>query len=204
MEKGENGNYQIFSFSHNVFISPLPAKLKKTLCLHSVPLSVHPSVCQSFSFSFPDFFPKCLQILTWFLAWKSISMFYRSRLSFIALHQFLAKLRALHLVNFRDQTVFWTFFLNACRYWPDFWHVELISIFYRSSVSFVKLHWFLAKLLALDLVNFSDQTVFRTFFLNTCRYWPDFWHESQSPCFTNRVRVSLPSIDFWQNYKPLT
>ena len=27
-----------------------------------------------------------------------------------------------------------------------------------------------AKLQALDLVNFSDQTVLRIFFLNTCRY----------------------------------
>ena len=45
---------------------------------------------------------------------------------------------------------------------------------YRSSLSFVMLDWFLVKLRALDLVSFSDQTVFPTFFLKACRYWPDF------------------------------
>ena len=100
--------------------------------------------------SFPDFFPKCLPILTWFLAFKSITMIY------------------------------------------------------RSSSSFVTLHWFLAKLQALDLVNFSDQTVLQTSFLNASRYWPDFWHVSQSSWFRDQVWVSLPSIDFWQNYGPWT
>ena len=32
------------------------------------------------------------------------------------------------------------------------------------------LHWFLAKLPALDLVNFSDQTVFHTVFLIAFRF----------------------------------
>ena len=207
--------------------------------------------------SFLDFFSKRLQILTWFLACKSISMFYRWSLSFVTLNQFLAKLRALDLVNFSDRTVFWTFFLKACRYWPDFWHVHVsqspglqiefefhyppsifgqsmglglskslrwnslpdcfpkrlqiltwflacksITMIYRLSLSFLTRHWFLVKLRALDLVNFSDQTVFRTFFLNAIRYWPDFWHVNQPPWFTDRVRVSLPSIDFWRNYWP--
>ena len=63
------------------------------------------SVCQSVrlsvhSISFLDFFPKCLQILSWFLACKSITMTYRSSLSFVTLYQFLAKLRALDLENF--------------------------------------------------------------------------------------------------------
>ena len=53
--------------------------------------------------SFPDFFPKCLQILTWFLAWKSITMFYRLNLTFVTLHRFLVKARTLDLVNFSDQ-----------------------------------------------------------------------------------------------------
>ena len=93
--------------------SPLPAKPNETLGLRSVCLSVHPSVCptvrQSVSISFPDFFLKRLHILTSFLAWKSITMFYRSSLSFVTLHRFLAKLRALDLENFSNQTVLWTF-----------------------------------------------------------------------------------------------
>ena len=92
--------------------------------------------------SFSDFFPKCLPILTWFLACKSITMIY------------------------------------------------------RSSLSFVTLYWFLAKLRALDLVNFSNQTVFQTFFTNASRYWPEFWHVSQSPWFTDWAWVSLPSMTF--------
>ena len=94
-------------------------------------------------------FPKCKQVMTWFLACKSITMIYRSSLSFFTLHGFLAKLRAL------------------------------------------------------DLVQFSDQTVFRTFILNACRYWPVFWHGSQSSSFTDHFRVWLSPIDFWQNYHVL-
>ena len=113
--------------------------------------SVSPDVRQSVrSISFPDYFLKCTQILTWFLACEWIAMTYRSSLSFIRLHRFLAKLQALDLVKFRDQLVFWTSFLNACRYWPDFWHV------------------------------------------------------SQSPWLTDQAWVSLRSIDFWRNYRPLT
>ena len=74
--------------------------------------------------SFPNFFPKPLQILTWFLAWKSVTMFYRWSWSFVTHHRFLAKLRALDLVNFSNETVFWTFFRNACLHWPDFWHAS--------------------------------------------------------------------------------
>ena len=47
-------------------------------------------------------------------------------------------------------------------------------------------------------------SVFQTFFLNACRYWTDFWHVSQSPWLTDRVWVSLRSIDFWRNYRPWT
>ena len=149
-------------------------------------------------------FPKCKQVITWFLACKSITMIYRSSLSFFTLHGFLAKLRALDLVQFSDQTVFRTFFLNACRYWPVFWHGSQSSCFTDQvrvllcSIDFWWNYW------PWNLVNFSNQTVFRSFFLNACRYWPDFWHGSQSPSFTDRVWVSLPSIDFWQNYGPWT
>ena len=101
-----------------------------------------------------------------FLACKSVTMTYRLSLSFVTLHWFLAKLRALDLVNFRDQTVFriFFFFLNACRYWPDFLACKSVTMTYGSSLSFVMLHWFLAKLRALDLVNFRNHTVFRIFF----------------------------------------
>ena len=64
-----------------------------------------------------------------------------------------------------------------------------------SSLSFFTLHRFWEKLRALDLVNFSNQS-FPDFFLNACKYWPDIWHGSQSPCFTDRVWVSLAPSTF--------
>ena len=136
---------------------------------------------------FPDFFSKRLQILSGFLACKSITMTNRSSLSFIMLHWFLAKLRALDLVNFRDQTVFRIFFLNAYRYWADFWHVSQSP--WLTDQIWVLLHSidFLARLRVLNLVNFRDWTVFWTFFLNACRYWADFWHASQSPWLRGSV-----------------
>ena len=129
-------------------------------------------------------------------------MIYRSILSFVTLHRFLAKLRALNLAQFSSQTVFRTFFLNGCRCWPVFWHGSQSSCF--TDQVWVSLHsidcW--QNYRPWNLVNFSNQTVFRTFFLNPCRYWSDFWHVSQSPCFTDRVWVLWRSIDFWQNYRP--
>ena len=71
---------------------------------------------------------------------------------------------------------------------------------YRLNLSFISHYWFSVKLRALDLVNFSDQTVFPTFFLNACRYWAEFWHVSQSSWFTDQVGVSLHLIDFLRNY----
>ena len=50
---------------------------------------------------------------------------------------------------------------------------------YRSSWTFVAPHRFFAKLCVLHLVNFTDGTVFQTFF-NTLA---DFWHVSQLPAF---------------------
>ena len=181
-------------------------------------------------------------------------MIYRSSLSFITLHWFLAKLRALDFVNFSDQTVFQIFLLNASRYWPDFWHVSqspwftdqvwvllpsidfwwnygpwtwytsaikqfswlffwtraAIDLFFGMEVNHhvlqIMLEFCYAPLIywPWNLVNFSDQTVFQSFFLNACRYWPDFWHESQSPWFTDQLWVSLRSIVFWPNYGPWT
>ena len=54
---------------------------------------------------------------------------------------------------------------------------------YRSSWSLVAPHRFFAKLRVLHLVNFTDGTVFQTFFLYPCRYCADFWHVSQLPPF---------------------
>ena len=99
-----------------------------------------------------------------FLACKSVTMTYRSSLSFLTLDWFLVKLRAFDLVNFSDQTVFPTFFLKACRYWPDFLACKSVTMTYRLCLSFVTLYQFLVKLRALDLVNLIDQTVFCTFF----------------------------------------
>ena len=89
-------------------------------------------------------------------------------------------------------------------------HLQILSWFLacksttRSSLSLTTLHWFLAKLRAFDLVNFRDQTVFWTFFLNTCRFWADFWHVSQSQWLTDQVWVLLCSINFSWNYGPWT
>ena len=128
---------------------------------------------------FRTFFLNACKYWLDFLACKSVTMTYRLSLSFFTLHWFLAKLRALDLVNFHDQTVFRTFFLNACRYWPDFLTCKSVIMTYRLSLSFVTLYQFLAKLRTLDLLNFSDQTVFHTFFLNASRYWAEFWHVSR-------------------------
>ena len=117
----------ILGMFSNCFLSPLLAKPKGTSGLRSVSPSVLPSVCQSISISFPDFFPKCLQILTWFLAWKSITIFYRSSLSFVTLHWFLAKLLPLKLSKFQWSNSFSDFFFKACKYWPDFQHVSQSS-----------------------------------------------------------------------------
>ena len=118
-------------------------------------------------------------------------MIYRSSLSFVTLHWFLAKLQALDLVQFSNQTVFRIFFSKrlqiltwflACKSITDRVWVSLRSIdFWRNSWP-----W--------NFVNFSNQTVFQTFFLNPCRYWLDFGHVSQSPWLTDRVWVSLRSI----------
>ena len=100
--------FQVYKI-YILILSPLPAKPKGTLGLHSV----RPSVCQSAVLVFRTFFPKRLQILTRLLACESVTMTNRSSLSFLTLHRFLAKLRALDLVNFSDQTVFRTF-LSKC------------------------------------------------------------------------------------------
>ena len=145
--------------------------------------------------TFPEFFSKRLQILTWFLACKSITMFYRLSVSFVTLHWFLAKLLALKLSKFQQSNSFPYFFPKPLQILTWFWACKSITMTYRLSLSFVTLHWFLAKSWTLDLVNFSDQTVFCIFFLNTCRYWADFWHVSQS-WLIHRLGGSLHLIDF--------
>ena len=86
------------SFIWYIF-SPVPAKPKWTLGLHSVRLSVH-------SISFPDFFLKRLQILTWFLACQLITMTYRSSLSFVTLSWLFGEITGLGLSKFQRSNSF--------------------------------------------------------------------------------------------------
>ena len=58
------------------------------------------------------------------------------------------------------------------------------------------LHRFLPKSLTLDLVNFSHQTVFCTFFPNACTYWADFWHVSQSSWLKMELEFRCTSLIF--------
>ena len=183
-------------------ISPLLAKPKWTLGLHSVCLSVQSSVRPSVSVFWafflitcrywPDFwhgnqFP-CFTDWIW-VSLRSID-FWRNY--------------GPGLSKFQQSNSFPDFFPKSLQILTWFLAWNTITMFYRLSLSFVTLHRFLAKLRALDLVNFSDQTVFQTFFRNACRYWPDFWHVSQSPWFTDQVWVLLRSIDFWPYYGPWT
>ena len=50
------------------------------------------------------------------------------------------------------------------------------------------------KLRTLDLINFSNRTVFRTFFLKACRYSADFWHISQSPAFLKAMHTKTDTF----------
>ena len=54
---------------------------------------------------------------------------------------------------------------------------------YRSSFSFVAPHRFFVKLPILHLVNFTDETVFQTFFYTIADIVLIFWHVSQLPAF---------------------
>ena len=54
---------------------------------------------------------------------------------------------------------------------------------YRSSWSFVAPHRFFAKLCILHLVEFTDGTVFQTFFYTLADIVLIFWHVSQLPAF---------------------
>ena len=130
--------------------------------------------------SFPDFFSKSLQILTWFFAWRSITMFYRSRLSFVTLHRFLAKLPALKLTGlglskFQQWNSFPDIFLKHLPILTRFLACKSITMFYRSSLSFITLHWFLAKLLALKLSNFQHSNSFLDFFPKPLQILTWFW-----------------------------
>ena len=58
-----------------------------------------------------------------------------------------------------------------------------IIMIYRSSWSFVAPHRFFAKLRILHLVNFTDGTVFQTFFYILADIVLIFWHVSQLPAF---------------------
>ena len=58
-----------------------------------------------------------------------------------------------------------------------------IIMIYRTSWSFVAPHGFFAKLRILHLVNFTDGTVFETFFFTLADIVLIFWHVSQLPAF---------------------
>ena len=75
--------------------------------------------------SFPHFFFKRFQILSWILVCGSNVMSYRSRSSFVPLCRFLLKFRPLDYEIFAEITVFRTFFQNPFRYWAEFWYVSL-------------------------------------------------------------------------------
>ena len=176
-----------------MFFSPLLVKLKGTIGLHSVRLSVHPSVSVFKTF----FLNPCIY---WPDFWHGSQSPCFTSLSFVMLHRFLAKLRVLDLINFKRSNSFPDFFSKRLQILTRLLAWKSIRMTYKSGLSFVTLHRFLAKLRALDLVNFTDEAVFGTFFLNACLFWPDFWHVSQSPWFTDQFRVSLRSTDFWRNY----
>ena len=154
--------------------------------------------------SFPDFFPKCLQILTRFLAWKLISMFYRSSVSLVTFHRFLVKIRPWTFCKFQISNSFLDFFSK---------YLQKIDLIFGMEVNYHVLHiefefryppLIFGKITGLGLSKFQRWNSFSDFFLNACRYWPDFWHVSQSLWFTDQVWVSLHSIDFWPNYGPWT
>ena len=88
---------------------------------------------------FQTFFSERLQILTWFLACKSITMFYRSSSSFVMLHWFLAKLLALKLSKFQESNIFTDVFPKPLQILTSFWACKSITMTYRSSLSFVML-----------------------------------------------------------------
>jgi hypothetical protein len=61
-------------------------------------------------YSFPDFFPRCVQLLHWNFVHGFISMTYRSSSKMVAIDQFVEELCPLDLAILRDFTVFLTFF----------------------------------------------------------------------------------------------
>ena len=60
---------------------------------------------------------------------------------------------------------------------------------YRSSWSFVAPHWFFANIRVLHLVNFTDGTVFQTFFYTIADIVLIFWHVSQSLAFLKAMHT---------------
>ena len=114
--------------------------------------------------SWPSCFLNACRYWPDFLACKSITTTHRLSLSFVTLYWFFVKLRALDLVNLIDQTVFRTFFPKSLQILSWIFACKSIIITYRSSWSFIAPHWIFVKLRILHLVNFTDGTVFQTFF----------------------------------------
>ena len=76
-------------------------------------------------FSFPDFFSVLLQILNSILVCEYISMGYRSSSSLVTIDLFLQELWHLDLANFKKLSIFQTFLPCYCRYWTQFWYVNI-------------------------------------------------------------------------------
>ena len=145
--------------------------------------------------SFPYFLSKRLQMLIdlIFGIFQSTVMTYRSSLSFVTLYRFSAKWWALDLVNFSDQTVFSSFFLDACRYWADFWHVSQSS--WLTDKVGVSLHLIdFLEITRLTLSKFHRWISFPDFFLYPCRYCAYFWHVSQSPAFLKAMHTKTDTF----------
>ena len=151
---------------------------------------------------FRTFFSIRLQILTWFFGIEVGHHVLQTEFDFRYAPSIFGKVRDLGLSKFQWSNSFPHFFSVCLQILSWFLACKSINMTYRSSLTFFMLHWFLAKLRTLDLVNFSDQTVFCTFFLNACTYWADFWRVSQSSWLTDQVGVSLHLIDFSRNYVP--
>ena len=125
--------------------------------------------------------------MIWYLVCRLISISYRLTLNFVPLEWFLWKLWPLEIENFMKMWVFRTFSGNAYNKW--FWYLvcRLVSISYRSSVSFVLLEWFLWKLWSLEIENCMKISVFHTFYGNASSKLLDIWYVHLKRWVTDQV-----------------
>ena len=151
-------------------IIPLATQLRGVKCFDpSISQSVHQSI-----FSFPDFFSKSLQILTWFFVYKFTMISYRSRITFVPFRWFFTEITGLELNKIHRNNSFPDFFSKRLQMLTWFLICKVAIISYRSSICFVPHRWFLPKLRALNLTKFTEITVFRTFFYECLQILPWF------------------------------